>query len=495
MSYIEIVGEGRMSWRDFESEAWSRKHKYKKNVIVGFCDVISLDLIINYFACIAASGLPVFLSHPNSKTSPEIFKERIENWKKLGIKSFQGCLNENSDETIDCHNLLFLQLSSGTTNSQKAFGISPSKLLNQVDSYAKVCGFDSDSHVVSWLPIYHDMGLITSLFLPRRFRAATTIIPTFDWLADPASLMKQINKINGTHCWLPNFAFSLLSERVEYELDHSDCLFINCSEPCKQETLEKFRQKFKARTACCYALAENVFAVSQSDPCEKDMNCGKPIEGTEVSFSDLGEILISGNSVVDFVLKDGKFKEIKQPYNTGDIGSLIDGKLFIYGRTKDSIKMLGKQIFLPDVEFEINQNLEIHKGRCVSFECDNKLIILYEADSNVDPQIRKLVSDKFETVCFPLKINDGSLLKTSSGKLCRSKNLDLYNSYTSVLAMCCNKFGMINFETKLKTDGYIDSFSNIELLVDLAKKLKKNVNWQYNFKKVDTLMDFLGVLS
>lgn len=492
MSFLTVVGDKSISWTEFDEAVQNKKNKFHKDIIVGFSATISVDLIIHYFACLEAGGVPVFLSHKNFKTKEYIFNERIENWKKLGIKNFYGDFNVLENCPIDTKGVYFIQLSSGTTGNQKGFGIKKQTLLNQLDEYSRLCDLSSESHIVSWLPVYHDMGLITSIFLPHYSRCNVTIIPTFEWTKNPQSLFDEIAKNNATHCWMPNFAFELSLAR-SLQLTTEGCHFINCAEVCKKETIENFINKYKCTLSSCYAMAENVFCISQKEYSVKDVYnnhvcCGPAINGSSVCLNEDGELLLLGNCLVDFNFEDGSFTPFVSPHPTGDLGILADGQIYVTGRKKEVAKINGVGFQLNEIDYEVNKIIK--NGRCVSFEKDSKLIILYELDIDVNLQIQKAIFDNFEIVCEILRVNHDHLIKTSSGKIARHKNVEIYSFYKDLMKVCKNKFDDITWNTALKSDGYIDSFTNMELLTDIAQKTKRKINWMFNFSELNSVLSF-----
>src|SRR5262249_36027383 len=130
--------------------------------------------------------------------------------------------------------------------------------------------------VVSWLPLYHDMGLIACLYFPLLLGIPSLHFAATDWLLRPELLFHYIQQYEASLCWLPNFAFSYMAQRKEmmedtYSLGHVRA-WINCSEPVRRKSLRDFVERFgdwgvaPGALQSCYAMAENVFAVTQSSP-------------------------------------------------------------------------------------------------------------------------------------------------------------------------------------------------------------------------------------
>lgn len=506
---ITIYGRNREEERteqQIQDSIAEKANKFSRNVITGFCDEISFDLIENYLACMNAGGIPVFLSHPSPKSPASVFQSRLNNWKKLGIKNYISSFvkDEDSEKINNPYNISFIQLSSGTTSSQKGFGFSLKKLKEQIREYCKVCNITKDSVIVSWLPIYHDMGLITSIFIPYFIGCKVVIIPTFEWLGSYGLLIDAINKHGGTHCWMPNFAFDVMCN-INCDDLLRDCMFINCSEMCREQTISRFLKKFpKAKVEICYALAENVFAVSQGSYEKSDskhLSCGKVLSNTKVDVVD-SEIFISGDCLFDATLQAGRFLEPPTQYNTGDLGCINNlGELIITGRKKEVAKVYGKQIYLPDVDFEINQQASVKKGRVVSFSLtessSEKIVVMYESDQNNDLEIKKIVKDYLDVICTTIRVPNDTLIKTSSGKLSREENLKYYNQILIFFELLKNYgySGSPDCFLNLKSDGILDSFSIMEFLTILSSKTKLSIDWNFDFSKLDDFKSFWRALK
>jgi acyl-CoA synthetase (AMP-forming)/AMP-acid ligase II len=171
----------------------------------------------------------------------------------------------------------FLQHSSGTTGLQKGVALTHQAVLNQFASYADALALHAEDVIVSWLPLYHDMGLIAGFLLPLMQGIPVVLMSPFDWVQHPALLLRAVHDYGGTLCWLPNFAYNHLARRVRQR--DSDGLslssiraFINCSEPVRQESHQLFLERFAPNgvtpnmLSVSYAMAENVFAVTQTPP-------------------------------------------------------------------------------------------------------------------------------------------------------------------------------------------------------------------------------------
>lgn len=174
---------------------------------------------------------------------------------------------------------LFLQFSGGTTGTQKCVVVTGAMLVEQVWRLSEALAQDPSDGVVSWLPLYHDMGLIACLYFPLCAHIPSLHFAASDWLLRPELLFRYIQEYRASLCWLPNFAFSYMARRKEmmegsYSLSHVRA-WINCSEPLRRKSVRDFSERFVdwgvvpgflQSSYAIYAMAENVFAVTQSAP-------------------------------------------------------------------------------------------------------------------------------------------------------------------------------------------------------------------------------------
>lgn len=313
----------------------------------------------------------------------------------------------------------FLQHSSGSTGLQKGVMLSHQAVINQIASYSDAIRLTSADKVVSWLPLYHDMGLIAGFIMPILQGIPLVLMSPFQWVRDPKILLWAIHTYRGTLCWLPNFAYNFLATRIRDKdlagLDLSSLrAVVNCSEPVAYESHRVFAERFadygfdEAGLTTCYAMAENTFAVTQggidapltvdtidrdvlmndrrAQPADSDspsvsfVSCGKPITHCELMIVDdnraplperhIGEIVLRSNSMLtgyyqrpdasESVMADGW-------YYTGDMGYLADDELYITGRKKDLIIVGGKNVYPQDIEHLMNDIDGVHAGRVSAF--------------------------------------------------------------------------------------------------------------------------------
>jgi acyl-CoA synthetase (AMP-forming)/AMP-acid ligase II len=396
-------------------------------------------------------------------------------------------LNSSSAEIV------LLQHSSGTTGLQKGVALSHQAVFNQLDSYAKSICLSEEDVIVSWLPLYHDMGLIAGFLMPIMLRIPLVLMSPFDWIRAPHRLFQAVSQYKGTLSWLPNFAYNFCAQKIrDRDLEGVDLscwrAVINCSEPMLYKSHQMFLERFRnygfrpQALATCYAMAENVFAVTQGgihtpvtvdrisqqayfsarlaqpasdhEPFIAMLSAGKPIEGTRVKIVNdhrkelpdrqIGEIALQSNCMLTgyYHRPDATAKAFHQGwYLTGDLGYIADGEVYVTGRKKDLIIVGGKNIYPQDLEILAGEVPGIHPGRTVAFGLPNEetgtedVVLLAEAErelaasqkEELENHIRQVVTRGSDVALRYAKVVErGWLLKTSSGKIARSANRDKY---------------------------------------------------------------------
>lgn len=318
---------------------------------------------------------------------------------------------------------LFLQFSGGTTGTQKCVVVTEGMLEAQLTRLAQVLRPSKDDGVASWLPMYHDMGLIACLWFPLWAGIPSLQFAASDWLLRPELLFEFMQQFGGTMCWLPNFAFSYLAQRRGsmkggYSLDRVRA-WINCSEPVRRKSMVAFAHAFadwgvsRECLHASYAMAENVFAVTQTElgklPGEVvrsrvqdstirlDVNAFELVDDvyassghclpemrtrvvradrSECGEREAGEIQLStpclfhGYWSRDGFRRDGFTSD--GWYSTGDYGFFSEGELYVIGRMKDIIIVGGQNIFPEDLEAIAGLAPGVYPGRVVAFGVDDE---------------------------------------------------------------------------------------------------------------------------
>ncbi|MCB4821716.1 AMP-binding protein [Roseicella aerolata] len=385
--------------------------------------------------------------------------------------------------------IALLQHSSGTTGLRKGVALSHAAILTQVEAHAAAIGFEAGDVVASWLPLYHDMGLVACFLLPLLKDGAVVSLDAFEWVARPGMLPAAIAAHRARWCWLPNFAFEYLARmhRPEERHDLSSLrAFINCSEVCRTESFDRFAAAYAdcgvtpAQLQCCYAMAETVFAVTQTPPgspaprlllsaaalasgeartaapgeaAKSLLSVGQPIDGLSVRILDargrplpegaVGEVAVRGDCVFSGWQGEPEASAAAFTegwYRTGDLGVLVGGELYITGRRKEVIILNGRTLYAPDLEAIAHEVPGVHPGRVVALGLPNPasgsedLVLLAETpltDGAARRDLQRALRAAIEAAtglsgAIAALRPPGWLVKTTSGKLSRAQNLAKY---------------------------------------------------------------------
>lgn len=390
--------------------------------------------------------------------------------------------------------IAILQHSSGTTGLQKGVALSHRAVLNQLNTYTKTLRLNpAEDVIVSWLPLYHDMGLIACFLMPVLMGVPLVLMSPFDWVRAPFRLFQSVTRYKGTLSWLPNFAYNFCAQKVrERDLEGVDLsswrVITNCSEPVKWESHQAFYERFKKYglretvLQCSYAMAENVFAVTQTPqdtlpvtdeldrdaymservarapvadrPSLKMLSSGRALPNTRIRILDekgqdlpdktIGEIALQSDCMLTgyYNRPDATEKAFIDGgwYLTGDYGYTVNGEIFVAGRKKDMIIVGGKNVYPQDLETLAYEVPGIHAGRAVAFGIyDEKagteeVVIIAEVDVEGEDERQKIADalrqhiTKNSAVALRHAYIVGRqwILKTSSGKTARSANREKF---------------------------------------------------------------------
>ncbi len=348
--------------------------------------------------------------------------------------------------------IVLLQHSSGTTGLQKGVALSHRAVLNQLDAYGKAIALDPKNDViVSWLPLYHDMGLIACFLMPVLTGVPLVLMSPFDWVRAPYRLMQAVSKYRGTLSWLPNFAYNFCAQKIrDHHLEGVDLsswrAITNCAEPVRWESHQLFLSHFgkyglrSTALQTSYAMAENVFGVTQSpmvrEPVTDDvdreavmveriarpakpgslvvrmLSSGRPICNTEVRIVDekghetaervIGEVALKSDCMLTGYYNRPDITKkafIDGWYLTGDYGYMAGGELYVTGRKKDMIIVNGKNIYPQDLELMACEIPGVHPGRTVAFGIFDEengtetVVIVAEVDSEIPEEYKRIANE------------------------------------------------------------------------------------------------------
>lgn len=513
-----------ISYRDLDARARRWASLYRRlGVPPGEVVVIVLqhsgDLYSAFLGAMMAGVIPSYLPFPNVKQDPRLYWdahrllfERIRPRAAVTYAENAEALKAIA-EPVDCPlivagvdplpeddgvasatpaegDVALLQHSSGTTGLKKGVALTYGQIARHTAAYARSVDFGPDDVVASWLPLYHDMGLITSFIMPLTKGASVVALDPFEWVANPASILTAIGRHRATHSWQPNFALAhmtrTLPAKFKADLSSIKCM-ISTSEPCKQATFDAFNATFApyglapGRLVTSYGMAESVFVTTQSaldaqprsvrvdadalraerralvrEPgaarSEVFMSCGRPIDGLEVRIdaenapdgSPVGEICVRGDFLFEGYHKNAEATaeafDAEGWYRSGDIGFLIDGEIYVCGRKKELLIIHGRNFYANDIEHVVNGVAGVKPGRTVAFAIyeettgSEEAVVIVESDL-VDKAGRRDLKRAVKTAVYDVLdlglrevvlVSPGWLVKSTAGKTSRSENIKKY---------------------------------------------------------------------
>ncbi len=343
----------------------------------------------------------------------------------VAVEAIRESLETLRPTNISPDDVAFLQYTSGSTSRPKGVALTHANLMANVkcimEDGLKVGPADVG---ISWLPLYHDMGLIGFVLSPVVQRIPIVFLPPLLFLKRPVSWFQAVTRHKGTIAFAPNFAYALCVKRIrdrELEnIDLSSWRVAGCgAEPIRPETLEAFADKFsrvgfrKSALLPSYGMAESSLAISFTEleegmktlavdgnvlwgentvkiVGEDDANavrlvsCGKQFPEHEIAIfapddtagstalgeDRVGELRIKGPSVMKGYWED--VERTKETFaggwlKTGDLGFLHDGHVFICGRSKEVIIVNGRNYYPQDIEWEASRAEGVRKGNVIAF--------------------------------------------------------------------------------------------------------------------------------
>ena len=396
----------------------------------------------------------------------------------------------------------FLQFTSGSTATPKGVMVTHANLMANAHAQARALGLDSETVVVSWLPPHHDMGLIGSIIGPMVIGFPATLMAPVSFVRSPQRWLEAISDHGATASSAPNFAYRMCTEQVGPEVkDRLDlsrwAVALAGAEPVRPEVLDGFAEAFgrcgfrRSSFVSAYGLAESTLIVSAaSGPggppvrhvAKKELergavrpptdlgaaralvSSGRAVSGLDIAVVDpdsgrrvpeaqVGEIWVRGDSVTagywqapqasaetfGAVLATGE-----GPYlRTGDLGVLLDGELFVTGRTSDLMIFRGRNVYPQDIEMTAAGSFPgLATVRNAAFSVDlggeESLVVVQETPSmrigaraaaDIVAAIRARIAEEHELAVHEIVlVRPRKIPLTSSGKLqrraCRALYLD-----------------------------------------------------------------------
>ena len=387
----------------------------------------------------------------------------------------------------------YLQYSSGSTRFPHGVMVTHRGLLNNLAAHAHGMDLQPSDRCVSWLPWYHDMGLVGCLLSPVANQVSTDYLKTEDFARRPLAWLDLISRNEGTTLsYSPTFGYDICARRISSQ-SQPDARFDlsrwrvagNGADMIRPDVMQAFVDAFSAAGFKAsaflpsYGLAEATLAVSIMPPGEgivvelveeselsgasaddtrprrfrAIVNCGKPVrdmrvevrgdDGTQRAERAIGKVWASGPSIMTGYYRDDVSTAacLRDGWlDTGDMGYLSEGYLYIVGRAKDMIIINGKNHWPQDIEWAVEQLPGFKAGDIAAFavtmpggeEMPAVLVQCRTTDDTERARLRDTIRDKVRSItginCLVELVPPRTLPRTSSGKLSRAKARNQYLS-------------------------------------------------------------------
>ncbi|KON80781.1 AMP-binding protein [Azoarcus sp. PA01] len=439
---------------------------------------------------------PVLVTDADVRTVARLLATQSPSLKQVAtVQELAATAGSSTSTTVGAADLALLQYTSGSTGNPKGVMLSHANLLANIRAWSRTIGMNADDVTVSWLPLYHDMGLIAAWLGSLYNGSALVLMSPLDFLSRPARWLWTIHRYRGSLSAGPNFAYELVLKHVDDAqlagLDLS-CwrVAVNGAEPVSPDTIERFSERFaryglrRETVMPSYGLAENAVglavplpgrearidriarepffrdrqarSIPANDPTAiRFVGCGQPLPGHELRVTDpaggelperrVGRIEFRGPSATSGYLRNPEeTRKLRHGtwLDTGDLGYVADGELFVTGRVKDMIIRGGRNLYPYELEDAIGALPGVRRGCVAVFGASDpttaseRLVAVVETRATHDDERRSLQHTieglAVELLGVPLDevvlAPPHSVLKTSSGKIRRVATRDLYVS-------------------------------------------------------------------
>ncbi len=402
-----------------------------------------------FFGCVYAGAWPVPLPLPTSFGGKESYIDQLSVQLKssdpsilfyppeiseMGLAAAQQCgvegldwdsFSEKLSDTIDLpvsktDDICYLQYSSGSTRFPHGVAVTHKALLNNLSAHSHGMELVDSDRCVSWLPWYHDMGLVGCFLSVVANQVSTDYMKTEDFARRPLAWLDMISRSEGTVIsYSPTFGYDICSRRISSQTDVAERFNLdnwrlagNGADMIRPDVMQNFVDAFsdagfKASAFLpSYGLAEATLAVSIMPPSEgivvelvaetdlsgsqesddkptryrSIVNCGKAVKDMKIEARDdmgnlvpdkmIGKIWCSGPSIMDSYFRDPEATEaclVDGWLDTGDMGYLSDDYVYIVGRAKDMIIINGKNHWPQDIEWAVEQLPGFKSGDIAAF--------------------------------------------------------------------------------------------------------------------------------
>lgn len=492
-AFIDLGRDGReqetIAFRELDAQARTVAGNLQRKGLGGRPLVVLMEnrirCLVGFFGCLYAGGIPVPMPVPRHGRSwvrvravagdsgaDHLLVDRqiLDRLHRLGegglpvpetygVLCVEELVSDGNGEweriAAGPDDVAFLQYTSGSTGHPKGVMISHGNLLANTLALSSHFGLSHQSVSVSWLPLFHDMGLVAHGIQPVALGSTSVLLDPLSFVMKPVSWLRAISSYGGSFSGAPNFAYELCVREVpEREIAGLDLrawsTAYSGAEPVRRSTLDSFCERFKSagfsRSAFypVYGMAEATLMVSgksagksySSLQCsevrktrakghlflsEELVSCGTatgdqkirivdPDSGIALGEGEVGEIWISGSSVSGgywrnpgptrrFFVVDDDTASVW--FRSGDLGLLKDGELYVAGRLKDVLIVNGENYSAEDMEYTVAMCHEgLRTGGCALFPVETKAgeqpVAACEIAADTPPEARK---DMVERAC------------------------------------------------------------------------------------------------
>ena len=483
----------------------------------------SAEFVSLFFGCIYAGALPVPLPLPTSFGGREGYVEQIRSQlmscdpsltlapsglSAIVTESANGLRCKVAVDWLDfmarkapeailpkakSDDIAYLQYSSGSTRFPHGVEITHEALLANLNGHAVGVHLGDDDRVISWLPYYHDMGLVGCLMAPVANQVSADYLATEDFARRPLSWLALITRNEGhSLSYSPTFGYDICARRVSSQTDVAERFDLsrwriagNGADMIRPDVMQAFTDAFAAAGFSAksftpsYGLAEATLAVTIAPPGtgiivdmvderllsgDEDaagtegrmraiVNCGVALPNMSIEIRDeagallpdraIGKVFVAGPSIMTGYFRDDLSTRAAlngRWLDTGDMGYMLGGALYIVGRAKDMIIINGKNHWPQDIEWAIEQLPGFKAGDIAAFsittpqgeEAPAVLVQCRTTDMDERARLREAIKAKVRAItgmnCIVELVPPRTLPRTSSGKLSRSKARALYLS-------------------------------------------------------------------
>ena len=497
-------------------------HGVRKDDRIALVAETGPDFAALFFGCVYAGAWPVPLPLPTSFGGKESYVDQLSvqlkscdpkilffpaelaemandaasacNVEGIDWESFSDRVALKSDlPSAQTDEICYLQYSSGSTRFPHGVAVTHNALLNNLSAHSHGMEVTENDRCVSWLPWYHDMGLVGCFLSPVANQVSTDYMKTEDFARRPLAWLDVISAADGTVIsYSPTFGYDICARRVSSQTHVSDRFDLakwrlagNGADMIRPDVMQAFVDAFgdavfKASSFLpSYGLAETTLAVSIMPPGEgiqvelveeteltghpgapdrpiryrAIVNCGRAVKDMTIEIRDekrkpladktIGKVWCTGPSLMKEYFRDKESTDaclVDGWLDTGDMGYLSNGYIYIVGRAKDMIIINGKNHWPQDIEWAVEQLPGFKAGDIAAFsvttpggeETPAVLVQCRTTDEAERAKLREQIRDKVRSVtgmnCVVELVPPRTLPRTSSGKMSRAKARNLYLS-------------------------------------------------------------------